>query len=257
MADLLPELVETDGAGARTLAPSGPGQELAAQFAAVARALTAEPTVDRTLAKLVEVAVAILPGCHHAGVTVSRRGRLETPAASDDTPALVDQIQYETGQGPCLSAIAEHAVFRVGDLTTDDRWPAFAVSTVERTGVRSVLAYRLFTDRDTLGALNLYSREKDAFGDEIVPVGTILAAHAAMAFALAREREQISGLEQALSSNRTIAMAIGILMASQQIPEREAFGRLRVTSQRSNTRLRDLAETVVRTGTLTEPRKKG
>lgn len=256
MADLLPGLAGTDVAPARALAPSGPGQELAAQFAAVARALAAEPTVDRTLAKLVEVAVAIVPGCHHAGVTVSRRGRLETPAASDEVPAAVDAIQYETGQGPCLSAIAEHAVFRVGDLTTDDRWPAFAAPTVERTGVRSVLAYRLFTDRDTFGALNLYSREKDAFPDEVVPVGTILAAHAALAYALAREREQISGLEQALSSNRTIAMAIGILMASQQIPEREAFDRLRVASQRSNTRLRDLADEVVRTGVLREPRRR-
>lgn len=256
MADLLPGLAGADAADARTLAPSGPGQELAAQFAGVARALAAEQTVAQTLEKLVEVAVAIIPGCHHAGVTVSRRGRLETPAASDAIPAAVDQIQYDTGEGPCLSAIAEHAVFRVGDLATDGRWPVFAGPAVERTGVRSVLAYRLFTDRDTLGALNLYSRERDAFPDEVVPVGTILAAHAALAYALAREREQISGLEQALSSNRTIAMAIGILMASHQIKEGEAFDRLRVASQRSNTRLRDLADEVVRTGRVREPRRR-
>lgn len=257
MADLLPRLVEPDGVRARPLAPSGPAQQLAAQFAGVARALAAEPTVDRTLAKLVDTAVAIIPGCHHAGVTVSRRGRLETPAATDEVPAAVDAIQYETGEGPCLSAIAEHSVFRAADLTVDDRWPAFAARTVERTEVRGVLAYRLFTDRNTFGALNLYSRERDAFPDEVVPMGTILAAHAALAFALAREREQISGLEQALSSNRTIAMAIGILMATHQITEREAFDRLRVVSQRNNVRLRDLADDVVRTGVLREPRRKG
>ena len=252
MADLLPRLAPDD-TEARPLAPNGLGQELAAQFAAVARALAAEPTVDRTLARLVKVAVEIIPGCHHAGVTVVRRGRPETPAATDEVPAAVDAIQYATGEGPCLSAITEHAVFRSGDLAADDRWPAFARPAVERTGVRSVLAYRLFTDQDTLGALNLYSREPDAFDDASVPVGTILAAHAALAYAQAREREQISGLQQALTSNRAIAMAIGILMATHRISEREAFDLLRVASQRSNTRLRDLADEVVHTGMLREP----
>jgi GAF domain-containing protein len=206
--------------------------------------------VEETLTKLVEVAVSIIPGCHYAGVTVVRRGRVETPAATGDVPAAVDAIQYETGEGPCLSAIREHAVFRTGDLARDDRWPAFAGPAVARTGVRSMLAFRLFTEEDTLGALNLYSRQRDAFDDEAVPVGTILAAHAALAFARAREREQISGLQHALTSNRAIGMAIGILMATHRITEAEAFDRLRVASQRSNIRLRDIADEVVRTGQL-------
>jgi GAF domain-containing protein len=243
-------LLPPDGEVARRLVPSGEAQALAAQFAGVARALAAEQTVDQTLARLVEVAIGIIPGCHHAGVTVVRRGRPETPAATDEIPAAVDVLQYETGQGPCLSAIREHAVYRTGDLGADDRWPAFADAAVARTGVRSMLAYRLFTKEDTLGALNLYSRERDAFDDDAVPIGTILAAHAALAFDRARDREQISGLEQALSSNRTIAMAIGMLMATHRIKEREAFDLLRVASQRSNRRLRDIAEDVVRTGVL-------
>ena len=239
-----------DGEGARRLVPAGAAQALAAQFAGVARALAAEQTVDKTLARLVELAIGIIPGCHHAGVTVVRRGRPETPAATDEVPAAVDALQYETGQGPCLSAIRERAVYRTGDLATDDRWPAFAGAAAARTGVHSMLAYRLFTEGDTLGALNLYSRERDAFDDATVPIGTILAAHAALAFDRARDREQISGLEQALSSNRTIAMAIGMLMATHRIKEREAFDLLRVASQRSNRRLRDIAEDVVRTGGL-------
>ncbi|HEU4346883.1 MAG TPA: GAF and ANTAR domain-containing protein [Actinoplanes sp.] len=251
MADLLPALAplpEDDDVALR-LVPVGPAQELAAQFAGVARALSAEQTVDKTLARLVDVAVDIIPGCHHAGVTVVRRGRPETPAATDEVPAAVDALQYETGQGPCLSAIREHAVYRTGELAADERWPAFAEAAA-RTGVRSVLAFRLFTDEDTLGALNLYSRDRDAFDDETVPIGTILAAHAALAFDRARDREQISGLEHALNSNRRIAMAIGMLMANHRIKENEAFNLLRMASQRSNRRLRDIADEVVRTGGL-------
>jgi GAF domain-containing protein len=225
---------------------------LASQFAAVARALASEPTVAAALQRLVEIARVIVPGCHHAGVTVLRRGRPETPAATDEVSAAVDRVQYETGQGPCLSAILEQPTYRTGDLAAETRWPQFSGPAVERTGVRSVLAYRLFTEADTLGALNLYSREPDAFGDEAEAIGTILAAHAALALARAREREQITGLEQALASNRAIGMAIGVLMAIRRIGQDEAFDLLRTVSQRTNRKLREIADEVVHTGQLPE-----
>jgi len=116
-----------------------------------------------------------------------------------------------------------------------------------------VLAYRLFTEADTLGALNLYSRERAAFDDEAEAIGTVLAAHAALAFARAREREQISGLEQAVASNRSIGMAIGILMAIRRIGQDEAFDLLRTVSQRTNRKLREIADEVVHTGQLPDP----
>jgi hypothetical protein len=230
----------------------GSGRELAAQFASVARALQSEATVEATLQRVVDVALGIVPGCHHAGVTVLRRGRPETPAATDEVSAQVDAVQYEAGEGPCLSAIVEQDTFRTGDLAAEDRWPKFSRPAVERTGVRSVLAYRLFTAEDTMGALNLYSRRTDAFDDDAVAVGTILAAHAALALARARERETISGLEQAVASNRAIGMAIGILMAIRRVSQDEAFSLLKTLSQRSNRKLRKIAEEVVLTGELPE-----
>src|SRR5829696_4548158 len=179
----VPEPAPAEFNGYRGIPLSDAGdRELAVQFAAVARALEAQPSVEATLQRVVDIARAIVPGCHHAGVTVLRRGRPETPAATDDVSAQVDQIQYETGEGPCLSAIVEHHTFRTVDLAAETRWPKFAGPAVLRTGVRSVLAYRLFTEQDTFGALNLYSRQVDAFDDDVVPVGMILAAHAALAF---------------------------------------------------------------------------
>jgi GAF domain-containing protein len=261
------QLTATDGAQADGIArrsldvanpqdtaarPLEEGHALATQFAAVARALASESTVEQTLQRVVEIARLIVPGCHHAGITVLRRGRPETPAATDEVSGQVDRVQYETGEGPCLSAILEQHTYRTGDLAEETRWPKFSRPAVERTGVRSVLAYRLFTQADTLGALNLYSRERDAFDDEAVGVGTILAAHAALAFARAREREQISGLEQAVASNRAIGMAIGILMAIQRVGQDEAFDLLRTVSQRTNRKLREIADEVVHTGQLPE-----
>jgi GAF domain-containing protein len=253
---------ELDGIVSRSLAgatpqdtatrPPEPGTGTASQFAAVARALESEPTVRATLQRVVEIARLIVPGCHHAGITVLRRGKPETPAATDEVSAEVDKVQYETGEGPCLSAIVERDTFRTGDLAGESRWPKFSGPAVQRTGVRSVLAYRLFTDADTFGALNLYSRERAAFDDDAVGIGGILAAHAALAFARAREREQISGLEQAVASNRAIGMAIGILMATHRIDQDVAFELLRTLSQHTNRRLREIADEVIHTGQLPE-----
>jgi hypothetical protein len=254
--------VSVDGIAARSLdvatpqdtaaRPAEGGHGLATEFAAVARALESAPSVEATLQRVVEIARLIVPGCHHAGITVLRRGKPETPAATDEVSGEVDKVQYETGEGPCLSAIVKQHTFRTGDLAEETRWPRFSRPAVERTGVRSVLAYRLFTSEDTFGALNLYSRERDAFDDDAVGVGTILAAHAALAFARAREREQISGLEQAVASNRSIGMAIGILMAIRRLGQDEAFELLRTVSQRTNRKLREIADDVVHTGQLPE-----
>jgi hypothetical protein len=52
-------------------------------------------------------------------------------------------------------------------------------------------------------------------------------------------------LEQALMSSRTIGTAIGILMASRDIGQAEAFAVLQAASQRSNRKLRDLATDLV------------
>jgi transcriptional regulator with GAF, ATPase, and Fis domain len=227
-----------------------PQTALAAQFAVVARALQAEPTVQRTLARISELAVSVIEGCDHAGITVVRRGRPETVAASDDVPAKVDALQYQTRQGPCLDAIRQEQTYRSHDLATELRWPQFAQRAAERTGIRSMLAYRLFAHEDTLGALNLYSREPKAFEDDVLPVGAVFAAHAAMAFAQAREHEQIDHLERAVASNRRIGMAIGILMVQRRIGSDEAFSLLRGASQLSNRKLREVADAVVRTGEI-------
>ena len=59
-------------------------------------------------------------------------------------------------------------------------------------------------------------------------------------------KEHVAELEKALASSRTIGAALGILMASRNIGQAEALSVLKETSQRTNTKLRDLAETLVR-----------
>jgi transcriptional regulator with GAF, ATPase, and Fis domain len=202
--------------------------ELAASFARMARILVAEPSVTAVLQKVTEMALVTISGCDHAGVSLIERSRITTPAASDELPRRIDEIQYRTGEGPCLDAIRQHHVFETDDVSAEARWPNFSAEAAA-TGVRSMLSFRLYVDESTLGALNLFSRQVGAFrhSEQERTVGVVFSAHAALA------------LE-----------AKGILMAQTGKTEREAFEALRRASQLLNVKLRLVAEDVTLTGQL-------
>ena len=82
--------------------------ELAETFAEIARTLLAESDTQATLARIVSLAVDTIDGCEHAGISMVTGRTVTSPASSDEVPAVVDRIQSETGQGPCLDAIREH-----------------------------------------------------------------------------------------------------------------------------------------------------
>lgn len=216
-------------------------------FAEIARALLAEDDVQQTLQKIVDLAVETIAGCDHAGITFLKGKLVDTPAATDDVPRVVDAIQYQTGEGPCLSAIRDHEVFETGDLGHEGRWPNFAGRAQRETGVTSMLSFRLFIEGDTLGALNLYSKAADAFHERSRTVGLVFAAHAAVALSTALHDEQ---MEEALQSRDLIGQAKGILMAQGRVTAEEAFDMLKVASQGLNRKLRLVAEEVASTGAI-------
>ena len=68
--------------------------------------------------------------------------------------------------------------------------------------------------------------------------------------AAARSIEDLSHLRTAMMSRAYIEQAKGILMERHKIKEDEAFTILTHASQRTNTKLRDVAAELVRTGAL-------
>ena len=241
--------LSTEEYAARRMPASDDSIELAEIFADMARELLSDASVEETLEKISRLAVKTIDGCDHAGVSLVEGRRVVTHGASDDVPEAIDIIQYETDQGPCLDAIREHEVFIVDHLGEEDRWSAFASRAATETGVASILSFRLFVDEDTLGALNLYSRNRAAFGDAACQIGAVFAAHAAVAFVTARQRQD---LERQIDSRDIIGQAKGILMARTGATEDQAFDMLRRASQHLNMKLRTVAEEVARTGETPE-----
>jgi hypothetical protein len=234
--------------------------ELAQQFAEIARELQRMPDKDATLAGVVAAAMRIVPGVEAAGITVARGKHYRTVAPSGELPRQVDEIQYELCSGPCVDAILNETAFRTGDLENDPRWPTFGKRAAVEAGVHSMLAIRLFLndgqDRDTIGALNMYSTRYQAFTETCETLGCVFATHAAIAVGSAESGEQAMNLQLAQESNREIGMAMGVLMSRHQLTQTQAFDLLRMASQHTHRKLREIASDVVETGMLDFPTEK-
>jgi hypothetical protein len=100
----------------------------------------------------------------------------------------------------------------------------------------------LYVEGFNYGALNLHSSQVSAFGEDAESIGSLFAAHAAIAFSSAREEQQIRA---ALTSRDVIGQAKGMLMERYQLGAQAAFALLSKLSQDTNTKLADLAHQVV------------
>jgi len=213
------------------------------RLAEIAREVQSSTDVAEAADEIVAAAVELVPVCAGAGVTLVHRGHgVESPAVSNDLVSRGDALQYELGEGPCLSAVWDQEQVYAGDLLRDERWPRWAASVVE-LGVSSMLCTRLFTNRDHLGALNLYAVKPHAFDEEDQEVARLLAAHAAVAVAAARE---IETLRVAVDRRTTIGKALGIVMARYGLDDDKAMSVLRRLSSHQNRKLYDVAVDVVR-----------
>lgn len=231
-------------------APIGRLAVLADRFDEIVALLDAGGS-DPTLGQVVQAAMTRIRGADSASITVCRRGKFTTTAASDDLARRGDALQYALGSGPCVDAVVDDATYSPRDIAVDRRWPEYGRRVSAELGVCSMLSYRLHTgSSESLEGLNIYSRTIGAFDEDALLTGLFIATQAALVLS----REKVVYLEKALSTSREIGTAIGILMTSSKLTREQAFGLLRVASQDSNRRLRDVAVEVVDTGTLELPR---
>jgi hypothetical protein len=228
-------------------------RELESTVSEIAVALFARGTVEQTLHRIVLLAERAVDGCEAAGVMVTREGVVTTVAATSDLVLLIDQMQIDAGEGPCVDALQQSTAFAANDLLDDRRWPRFARAAAS-AGVRSVLAYSL--SRTHPSVLNLYARLPAAFGATDRAQGELFATLARLALDSAEHREvedsNAANFAAALLTREVIGQAQGILMERERITSDQAFHVLRRASQHMNIKLREVAETLVETGETPE-----
>src|SRR4029453_72268 len=164
-----------------------------------------------------------------------------------------DELQYERGYGPCMDAGRAGQMFLIDDMRTEQRWPDYAQHAAAH-GVLSSLSVPLPFQGATIGALNTYARRPRVIDDHDIEIAEEVAAWVAIAIgnaeAAARTSEDLTHLRTAMMSRACIEQATGILMGGRKNKKGGGFPVLTPTSQQTNTKLRDVAEELVRTGAL-------
>jgi GAF domain-containing protein len=220
-----------------------PERQLADAMGQVARILNQPGSLHEQVGLVLEAACETIPGTNAVSISVLDRkgGGAKTVAGTPRLAYELDQFQYDLGEGPCLEALKGEPFQRVDDMPAERRWPRYAPLAVEH-GIRSQMAVELYTDKNSLGGLNLYSRHSHAFDEETRHTAWLFATHAALAMGRTRHEEE---LNEALGTRQAIGEAVGIVMERYELDQDRAFQFLVRVSRNSNIKLRDVAREIV------------
>jgi GAF domain-containing protein len=210
-----------------------------------------EQSMESVLQTVVDLAKLVLPGDPEASISMVVNGRPSTTSSTSQVALEMDETQYDRGYGPCLEAADTGRMVEITDTATEQRWADYCRVAVAH-GNGSSLSVPLPVDGRVRGALNVYAREPDAFDDDARAAARRFAPYAAVAmgnmYAYQDAREMAGKLQAVLESRAVIDQAKGILMERYKLTADAAFQALASVSMRSNTKLRDVAEQLVRTG---------
>jgi GAF domain-containing protein len=204
-------------------------------------------SADESLRLVPRLAHAALPSAIAASVTLLLDGHPRTSGASAVPAAALDGTQYESG-GPCVEAARDGQARNVVIAEHARRWPEYAAHAAN-LGIESSLSVPLSVDLQPRGALTIYSAFPAPLGADEERLAELLARQAsatlACASALEAAERMTAQLREALETRDLIGQAKGILMERESCAPEEAFDMLRRASQRTNRKLRDVANDLV------------
>jgi GAF domain-containing protein len=230
------------------MSPDRPAVPPYEAFDELSRLVVSDHSLDSVMTAIAEVGKKLLPTASEVSVTLVRGGSAETVACTGALALAMDERQYADGTGPCLTAARTGEVVYLGDAGAAEEYPEFAEGARQHE-IGSSLSVPVKLPEPIRAGLNLYSRQKASFSEADVELARTLAAYAAVALAnihlFESQRRVAEHLERALESRGVIDQAKGILMAQRRCTADEAFDALVDMSQRSNRKLRDVAEQLV------------
>lgn len=178
------------------------------------------------------------------GVGVSLRLFPDRVHATAAEALELERLQERTQEGPGLVVGPTRGSVDVVDLHTDDRWPSLAEASRELP-VRALRCFAVTLAGDHIGTLTVWSPEPRSLDRDVERDGVALATVTAIVLLLRRRQHQ---LEQAVDSRDVIGQAKGILMERLGVTADVAFQLLVRVSQRSNTKLVQVASELATTG---------
>jgi signal transduction protein with GAF and PtsI domain len=200
------------------------------------------------LQQLVEATRTVV-GVDGTGLTLAHEdGRPRWVAVSDAAMELLEQVQHDFGEGPCLAAFAQDRVVAVQDLHRELVWDRLA-AVVGQLQVRGVLSVPVRLASQPVGTLDVYATQPRAWTPgEVEALGALAVVTAELvstAVELANREVEVAQLRQALASRVWIEQAKGVLVTTRGVSPDAAFQQLRKRARSSSRKLADLAQEVV------------
>jgi len=236
------------------MSPAGGDREhlVTTAFTRLADTLVDEYDVIDLLDRLVGYSVDLL-AVEAAGIVLGDpRGTLRVVAASSDDAQLIELLQLQNDEGPCLECYRTAAAVSVPDLAdVADRWPRFTAAVDAQGAFRSVHALPLRLRQESIGALNLFNGRPGPLSEANLSLGQALADVATIGIlqerAIRRGEVLTEQLQAALNSRVIIEQAKGVLAQHGNLTMHVAFDRLRRYARSHNLRLTEVARQIVET----------
>jgi GAF domain-containing protein len=200
------------------------------------------------LGRVVEATRTVV-GVDGTGLTLAHEdGQPRWVAVSDAAMELLEQVQHDFGEGPCVAAFAEDRVVAVEDLRSERVWDQIA-AVVGQLQVRGVLSVPVRLADQPVGTLDVYvTRPRVWTPGEVEALGALAAVTAELVSTgveLANREVEVAQLRRALASRVWIEQAKGVLAATEGVDPDVAFQQLRRQARSSSRKVADLAQEVV------------
>src|SRR3954466_12228221 len=210
--------------------PHGAREELIRQaFVTLADTLIDEYDVIDLLDRLAGFCVQLLPADAAGIVLGDARREPRVVAASDEAAHVMELLQLQSNEGPCLDCFQSATPVSVADLAeASGRWPTFVAAVTQRGDFRSVHALPLRLRGRAIGALNLFGGVPGPLPELDLALGQALADVATIGIlqerAIRRGEVLNEQLQLALNSRVLIEQAKGVLAQHGGVSTEQAKG---------------------------------
>ena len=212
--------------------------------------LAAPGATDRQTKRLCDVSASVT-GMSGAGIMLmSGEIPIGSVCTTNTVSALIEELQYALGEGPCVDAYRSDAVVFEADLAgrAGARWPAFSGPAIA-AGVRAVFGFPLRVGAVRLGALNLYRDQPGPLSDDQYADALVMADIAAEAVLLMQANAPPGQLDTELGASANfqtvVHQATGMIAVQLDTTVAQALIRLRAYAFGNDQPLTDVAKAVV------------
>jgi GAF domain-containing protein len=226
------------------------GALLSERFVALADSLVADYDVVELLESLVQSCVDLLDVDQGGLLLIDQGGHLQLVAASSEATRLMELLQLQSDEGPCLECVTTGSPVAVPDLSTQhERWPTFSPAAMS-VGFSAVYALPLRLRDDTIGGLNLFTTgARRSLEEDDLRIAQSLADIATIGIlqqrSISRSSLLAEQLQTALNSRIVVEQAKGVLAERGNLDMQAAFERLRGYARAHHQKLSDVAARVV------------